>query len=144
MRTFPILVVSIAAGFVLTGCMAYIPPSGRADLAAMSGITDPGMAESFAAKPMAQFPAGIAAIRVQAPGYHSYSTDQQGGVFNGRNYSVIVVKEAEDEADFKRLEQLPDVAGIISISRLLLPPQLRSEKDLREAAARLKADMVLL
>ncbi|HEX4645798.1 MAG TPA: hypothetical protein VH598_09335, partial [Verrucomicrobiae bacterium] len=34
--------------------------------------------------------------------------------------------------------------GFITISRLLLPPTLQSDKDVREAAARLKADMVLL
>jgi len=39
---------------------------------------------------------------------------------------------------------LPDVNGVIGISRLLLPPRLRSEQDLREAAARLKAERVLL
>ena len=107
-------------------------------------MTSPTIQESFASKPTAQFPVGIAAIRVQAPYYRSYSTDQEGGVFNGQNYSVMLVKEAEDDADFKRLEKLPDVAGIIGISRLLLPPHLRSEQDLREAAARLKAEMVLI
>jgi hypothetical protein len=141
MRTFPLLIPAAAAAFLLTGCASYIPPSGRAELAA---ISNPNIQESFAAKPAAQFPAGIAAIRVQAPGYRSYSTDQQGGVFNGRNYSVIVVRDAEDEADIERLEKLPGVAGIIGMSRLLLPPQLRTEQDLREAAARLKADMVLI
>jgi hypothetical protein len=140
MRAFSGLIVA-AAGFLLTGCAHYITPSGRADFTAM---TSPAIRESFAAKPTAQFPVGIAAIRVQAPYYHSYYTDQEGGVFNGQNFSVIVVKEAEDDTDIKRLESLPDVSGIISISRLLLPPHLRSEQDLREAAARLKAEMVLL
>ncbi len=141
MRAYRILLVAVAAGFLLTGCAQYITPSGRADFTAM---TSPAIQESFAAKPTAQFPVGIAAIRVQAPYYRSYSTDQSGGVFNGENYSVIVVKEAEDDTDIKRLESLPGVGGIISISRLLLPPHLRSEQDLREAAARLKAEMVLL
>jgi hypothetical protein len=134
---------AFAVGLMVTGCasMPYIPPSGRADF---NTITSPTIQQSFAAKPTAQFPVGIAAIHVQAPYYRSYSTDQQGGVFNGQNFSVILVKEAEDDADFQRLEKLPDVAGIMSISHLLLPPHLRSEQDLREAAARLKAEMVLL
>jgi hypothetical protein len=135
------LIGTLASGFLLTGCASYIPPSGRADF---SAITSPSINQSFAAKPTAQFPAAIVAIQVQAPRYHSYYTDQEGGVFDGQGYSVIVVKEAEEDTDIKRLESLPDVAGIIGISRLLLPPHLRSEQDLREAAARLKADMVLL
>jgi hypothetical protein len=134
-------IAAMGACFVLAGCASYIPPRGRADF---NLITSPTIQEGFAAKPTAQFPVGIAAIRVQAPNYRSYSTDQQGGVFNGQNYSVILVKEAEDYADIERLEKLPDVAGIISISRLLLPPHLRSEQDLREAAARLKAEMMLI
>jgi len=141
MRTFPNLIVAVAAGFLFTGCAHYITPSGRADFNAM---TSPSIQESFAARPTAQFPVGIAAIHVQAPYYRSYYTDQEGGVYNGQNYSVIVVKEAEDDTDMKRLESLPDVSGIIGISRLLLPAHLRSEQDLREAAARLKAEMVLL
>ena len=126
---------------MLTGCAYYIPPSGRADFSVM---TSPTIQEGFAAKPTAQFPVGIAAIHVQAGSYRSYSTDQQGGIFNGRNYSVVLVREAEDDADIKRLENLPGVGGIIGLSRLLLPPQLRTEKDLREAASRLKAEMVLI
>ena len=131
----------LAAGFLLTGCAHYIPPSGRADFSAMTSST---IQQSFASKPTARFPVGIAAIRVQSPTYHSYYTDEEGGIFNGRGYSVMLVREAEDDTDIKRLESLPDVNGIIGISRLLLPPQLRSEQDLREAAARLKAEMVLL
>jgi hypothetical protein len=141
MRIYARWTAALAAGCLLTGCASYIPPGGRADFSTM---TSPGIQQSFAAKPTAQFPVGIAAVRVQAPQYRSFYTDQEGGVFNGRSYSVIVVKEPEQDADTKRLESLPGVAGIISISRLLLPPELRSEQDLREAAARLKAEMVLL
>ncbi|HWN93885.1 MAG TPA: hypothetical protein VNT99_02530, partial [Methylomirabilota bacterium] len=54
------------------------------------------------------------------------------------------VKEVEDEADLNRVAKLPQVNGIIGLSRLLLPVKLQSDKDLREAAARLKADMVLM
>src|ERR1035441_1768276 len=111
MRTYPNLLVAVAAGFLLTGCAHYITPSRRADF---NNMTSPDIQEIFAAKPTAQFPVGIAAIRVQAPYYRSYSTDQSGGVFNGQNYSVITVKEAEDDTDFQRLESLPGPAGLHS------------------------------
>jgi hypothetical protein len=54
------------------------------------------------------------------------------------------VKEVEEDADTERIARLPQVGGLISISTLLLPQSLKSDLELREAAARLKADMVLL
>jgi hypothetical protein len=124
------------------GCTTYIPPSGRADLQGIS--TSASIKESFAAKPTAQFPASIAAIRIQAPNYRSYSTDREGGVYNAPKYSVITAKEVEEAAELERLSKLPDVAGFISISPLLLSGKLGSDRELREAAARLKAEMLLL
>src|SRR5437667_6268059 len=136
--TILIMVVGLA---LLSGCATYIPPSGRADLATLSS---PSMQESFAAKPAAAFPASVAAVRVQAPRYQSYHTQREGGVYGQGRYSVITVKEVEEDADIARLAKLPQIGGLITISTLLLPASLQSDRELREAAARLKADMVLL
>ncbi len=148
------LVTLLVGAALLSGCAHYIPPSGRADLSAITGSPEtaatrpaeagPTLQESFAARPAAGFPAGIAAVRLQAPRYRSYYTEHEGGVYGQGRYSVITVKEVEDEADFERLSKLPDVGGLISISPLLLPQNLQDEKQLREAAARLKADMLLI
>ena len=125
-----------------TGCKtSYVTPGGRADL---TGITSFNMRESFEAKPAASFPAGIAAVRVQTPGYRNYHTEREGGVYGSGRYSVVLVREVEDDADLERLGKLPEVRGFIGLNRLLLPTELRSDKELREAAARLKADMLLL
>ncbi len=137
----PTLLIFAAGIALLNGCATYIPPSGRADLTAISSST---MKESFEARPAAGFPAGIAAVRVQAPRYHSYYTDREGGVYGGGRYSVITVKEVEENSDLERLSKLPDVGGFITISSLLIPPTLQSDHELREAAARLKADMLLV
>jgi len=139
MRIQVLIVVASAA--LLSGCATYIPPSGRANLVALSS---PSMQESFAAKPAAGFPAGIAAVRVQAPRYRSYYTEREGGVYGQGRYSVITVKEVEEDSDIQRIAKLPLVGGLITISTLLLPQTLQSDRELREAAARLKADMVLL
>jgi hypothetical protein len=135
---------TLASVVLLSGCATYIPPSGRADLSSISSISSSTMKESFQARPTAVFPASIAAVRVQTSGYRSYYTEREGGVYGNGRYSVITVKEVEDDSDFQRLSKLPDIGGFISISRLLLPPTLQSDRDVREAAARLKADMVLL
>jgi hypothetical protein len=140
MKTLQIL-LALAAAVLLAGCSTYIPPSGRADLAKISSHS---MRESFAATPAAGFPAAIAAVRVQEPSYRNYHTEREGGVYGQGRYSVVLTREVEDEADLDRLGKLPQVGGLISLSRLLLPERLESDRDLREAAARLKADMVLL
>jgi hypothetical protein len=132
-----------ALAFFLTGCAnSYITPSGRP--VNLSAITSHSMQESFAAKPAAGFPAGIAAVRVQAPLYRDFYTDREGGVYGHGRYSVIFAKEVEDDSDFERIGKLPQVGGLITLSSLLLPQNLDSDRELREAAARLKADMVLL
>ncbi len=126
----------------LTGCKhTYIPPSGRADFSAFSS---PSMKESFAAKPAAIFPASIAVARVQASLYRNYYTEREGGVYGHGRYSIVTTKEVEDESDFERIEKLPQMGGVVSLSTLLLPQNLESDRELREAAARLKADMLLL
>lgn len=141
MKTIQLLVVAMAL-VIFSGCKStYITPTGKANL---SAISSPLMRESFSTKPAASFPAGIAAVRVQDNRYRNYHLDREGGVFGKGRYSVVLVKEVEDDADFQRLRAMPQVGGIISLSRLLLPEKLESDSDLREAAARLKADMLLL
>jgi hypothetical protein len=84
------------------------------------------------------------ALRVQAPRYRNYHTEREGGVFGEGRYSVVTVREVEEDADVQRLAALPQVGGLINLSTLLLPRTLQSDRELREAAARLKADMLLL
>src|SRR5258706_14959970 len=108
----PTILTTVVGIALLSGCKTYIPPSGRADLAAVSS---PSMQESFAAKPAAGFPASIAAVRIQAARYRSYYTEQEGGVYGKGRYSVITVKEVEEEADIQRVAKLPEVGGLITI-----------------------------
>jgi hypothetical protein len=144
-RLFPFIHTAlILLATFFAGCSTYIAPSGRADLASLSSASHVSIRESFAAKPAAQFPAHIAAARIQASGYRSYSTERQGGVFGEGRYSVITVQELDEPATLQTLSSLPQIGGFIHLSRLLLPPKLQSDVELREAAARLKADMLLL
>ena len=83
MRIPTILLAAVGIA-LLSGCATYIPPSGRADLAALSS---PSMQESFAAKPAAAFPASIATVRVQAPRYQSYYTQREGLIMSHRFFA---------------------------------------------------------
>jgi len=91
-------------------------------------------------EPLANFPANIVYVRVQEPGYKSYTTEGKGtGAF-----SVVFARDVEKEEDWQGLNHLVHVAQVGPLSRLLVPDYLQSEKDLRTAAACLNADMLLI
>lgn len=122
---------------VLGGCASYTTPGGGVQL---SALADADINELMSRKPAANFPANISVARVQAPGYQSYTVDS----FGSGRYSVVTTREVESEDDFKKLSRLPMVAGIAPLNRILLPANLDSIKSLREASARLKADVLLI
>jgi hypothetical protein len=130
----------IAAAF-LSGCAHYIPPGEKADLKALAPAD---IQEGFAAKPSSPFPAGIAAVRIQAAAYSNYYIEQNGGRYGSGRYSVITAHEVEDQSQIDRIAKLPSIAGLISLNRMLLPARIDSDRDLRLAASRLQAELILL
>ena len=119
------------------GCAHYRTPGGGVSIPA---ITDSTVAEALSREPAARFPANIVVARVQASGYESAS----GRGYGTGRYSVLTTRDIETEEDFAQLASLPGVAGVGPLNRLLLPPDLLSTKELREAAAQLRGDIVLL
>ena len=126
---------------LLSGCATYIPPGAKADLQELAPAS---IQEGFAAKPTYPFPAAIAAVRVQGPAYSNYYLERNGGRYGMGRYSIVTAREVEDEQQFNRVAALPQVAGLVSINRMLLPSRLDTERDIRDAAARLHADLVFL
>lgn len=135
------LVILTALGLSLTGCSMYIPPGAKADLQAFA---PPSIQEGFAAKPTSPFPASIAAVRVQGPTYSNYYLRQNGGQYGSGRYSVITTREVEEQAQFDRVTSLPQVSGLVAVNRILLPAHLEGDREIREAASRLQADMVFI
>lgn len=131
------------ASLIFTGCASrYFPPGHKADLQAFAPVS---IQESFATKPTHPFPAGIAMVRVQAPSYSNYHLRETGRTpGEAGRYSVIMTKEVEAQSDLDRITALPQVSGLTTLNRLLLPEKLESDRELREAAARLHADLVLV
>lgn len=128
----------VVVTMLAAGCHAkYVTPGGPADLSAFS---DRSVAEKWDRKPAAAFPARIALIRVQASGYRSHRHES----FGYGNYSVVTARDVETEAHLKTIAAVPDVADVATINRLLLPEHLQSDLELRDAAASLHADMLLL
>ncbi|MEW8027661.1 MAG: hypothetical protein AB2794_14800 [Candidatus Thiodiazotropha endolucinida] len=130
-------IVILITFMALGGCASYTTPGGGVQL---SHLADADINDLMSKEPAASFPANISVARVQAPGYQSYKVNSFG---TGR-YSVVTTREVESEVDFKKLSELPQVAGIAPLNRILLSTNLDSVRSLREASARLKADILLI
>ncbi|MBC8107749.1 MAG: hypothetical protein H7Z14_14245, partial [Anaerolineae bacterium] len=134
MKTLLVIVVLLAIVF-LSGCSHYVAPGAGLAPASLAG---PG-GSVVQASPTARFPARVAVVRVQAPNYRNHNTDGYGsGAF-----SVVTTREIESDDDFARLSKLPQLAGIAMLNRLVLPPHFTGDRELRQAAAKLQADVLL-
>jgi hypothetical protein len=91
-------------------------------------------------KPLAGFPASIAIARVEDPNYHSVTATSYGS----GNYTVVTTRDVEKTEQLDRILKLPMVLGIAPINQLLLTSNLQSDRELREAAASLHADFLLI
>ena len=119
------------------GCASYVTPGGGADL---SSLTESDVQEVLNRKPASPFPVRLAVVRVQAPGYYSYRCESYG---HGR-YSVVTTRDIETDEHFKKLERLPMISAVARLNQVLIPPELKSDKELRLAAAKLHTDMLFV
>lgn len=129
------------------GCASYTTPGRGADLSqvglseeARRNLSDPMVRSTLETKPLAAFPTAIAVARIQATNYSSRTASSWGA----GKYSVVLTRDVEKEEQFARLGKLPMVSGIAPMNRLILCTDLRDDLQLREAAARLHADMLLI
>lgn len=133
---------------LLTGCAASYAAPGRGAKLQMFGATAAEQAEGTDAniqkaldkKPLASFPASIAVARVQAAGYTSHTASGWG---TGQ-YSVVTSRDVETDVDFERLGKLPMLRGVAPLNRLVIPPTLQTDYELRHAAAKMHADVLLI
>ena len=126
------LISVAAAALLLCSCETYNTPDagagpGKAHLAA---FTDAHAKTAYTARPAITFPANIAVVRVQ-----DASAD---------GYTVATTRELETARDYDTISKLPGIAGVVSLNRLLLADSSSSPADLREAAAKLHADAILI
>ena len=137
MTKFFLTVLIIVGLPIIQGCATYTTPAAGVNI---SSLADDDIAKLMQIEPASSFPARVAIARVQASGYISRTNSGYG---SGR-YSVVTTRDIEEEADFERLSSLNMVRAVAPLSRLLLPPNLDSIKDLRLSAARLKTDLILI
>jgi len=146
MVAFRVIVFSVFS-LSLVGCAQYATPGGPANMrslmspAARDAQTDGPVVQAIDKKPLARLPASVAVVRIQAPGYRSATAESWG---QGA-YSIVTTQDIEgEEAALEKLGKLPMVKGLAPVNRLLLPSQLNSDLELRQAAGALHADMLLI
>lgn len=130
---------AMLAVWLSSGCATYTTPGAGMNLNDLA-TADTDIAALLKVEPAAVFPARIAITRVQAPGYSSQSNTCYG---RGR-YCVVTTRDVEPEASYDRLSKLPLVSGVALVNRMLLSGNFGSAKELREAAASLKTDLLLV
>jgi hypothetical protein len=138
----PGLLVLLSGG---GGCAASYATPGRAaemKLFAADQQADPSVVKTIDRRPMATLPTAVAIVRVQAPGYSSDTAKSWGrGAF-----SIVTERdiEGEDQKLVELQQRMPMCKGLAPINRLLLPEDLHSDVELRQAAGALHADMLLV
>ena len=119
MKSIHLVTVLLSGLLTLAGCgsmNAYHTPGPRADL---NVIAPPSIQAGFDAKPSQPFPANILVVRLQGRNYTNHHFEQSyGASVNGR-YSVILVREVEEETHLQRILELPGVSGLSDISARL-------------------------
>jgi hypothetical protein len=132
--------ILFAACLVLLGaCSTYTTPGAGVSLGAITE-NDSDIAAAMARQPAMTFPARLAVARVSSVGYRTGSNDSVG---TGA-YAIVTTRDIETDDSFARLAAMPRVAAIAPLSRLLVPAKLGSTRDLRTAAAQLRADAILI
>jgi hypothetical protein len=135
------LVATLSLATVDTGCSSYAVPGRGAEMSLLGmEQTDHAVQAALDKRPLASLPTSIAPVRVEQSGYRSETTESYGR----GNYSVVTTRDIEAPEQIARLEHLPMVRGLAPIGRMLLPYDLNSDRELRQAAAELHADMLLI
>lgn len=115
---------------MLGGCSSkgYVTPDHGVSLA---GIDDADIEELFSKKPASPFPAQVSIVRVSSSRM-------------GSGFEVVQTRDIESEADLARIAEQPLISQAAPLSRLLVPSDMRSLKDLRLPAAHMRADLLLV
>ncbi len=140
-----VVIISLVA--TIGGCTSYAVPGKGANITklgmtddARDRQTDPDIRASIEKRPLAQFPATVAIVRVEAGNYQPRTVQ----LYGDGSYRVVLTRDVEKPEMIERLRKLPQLAGLEPINRLALPERLTSDRELRTAAATLHADMVLI
>ena len=130
-----IIIISCATNYTTPGADVKI-----------SNLADEDISKILQNKPSAEFPVNIAVARIQAPNYSNYIYQNRyvRTENSGENFSMILTRDADEETSYAELGKLKGIKQISPFNKLLLPYNYKTIKDLRLAAAKMKASMLLV
>jgi len=120
-----------------SGCATYVTPGGAANLDQIDRVH---VADGSPQQPAPQLPASFAVSRLQASPYKSYSAEG----FGAGRFSVIVAGEAPTPEQLQLIAKWPSVDNVGVLNSAWLPAKFDSIDDLRGAAAKMQADVLLV
>ena len=139
MRQMHFILLLFAA--ILSSCSNYITPGGSVKI---SELADEDISKLLSNKPAAEFPVNIAVARLQSTNYSNHRYHYRFNPQPADKFSMILTRDAEEEESFEKLSKMEGVKQLSPFNRLLLPYNYSSIKDLRLAAAKMKAHMLLV
>ncbi len=135
-----ILSLSLLLAIFSSCSTKYVTPGDDVNI---SQLADEDIAKILSNKPTSEFPVSIAVARIQAPTYTNYNNPRDKSYGNG-NFTMILTREADEEKQIQEIAKLKGIKQMSPFNRLLLPYNYSSIKDLRLAAAKMKAQMLLV
>lgn len=117
------------------GCASYATPGGPAPLPKLAAAETPA-----AGQPTLSFPISLHLVRIQAADYQSFSM----GTLVGGSFSAVASAELATPPRMHALAQWPLIADVQTLRTDALPPQLETLDDLRLAAAKSLADVLII
>lgn len=140
----------LVLGLIVCGCVQSYATPGRganmelfdkAPAESRNSQSDGSVVDAINKRPLATLPTAVAVVRVQAPGYQSPNAE----IWGSGAYCVVTSRDIDGMQEvLNRLEKSPRLNGLAPLNRLLLPAQFKSDLELRQAAAALHADMLLI
>lgn len=125
----------------LFSCAKYVTPGGPVRI---SELADEDVSKILSNKPASEFPVNIAIARIQSSDYTNYRYRRPYNPQPQDKFSMILTRDASEEDSFQELAKMEGIKQMAPFNRLLLPYNYSSIKDLRLAAAKMKAQMLLV
>jgi hypothetical protein len=135
------LLLAVIMAIANSCSLKYVTPGSAVKI---SELADEDVAKLLSTKPASEFPVNIAIARIQHPRYTNYRYPNNSYSEPQGNFSMVLTRDAEEDQAFEKLSELNGVKQAAPFNRLLLPYNYKSIKDLRLAAAKMKAQMLMV